>query len=150
MAQEDSELKSASRPKKWNVATAGLAGFGQKYFRSTKEFFIGGVGIGDNASAKQQPYPPPTAMKLHRNCEGNHPDLGATVSRREFVSVGAIAGLGLTLPNLLRLQAAQVMPDVASFKPIADSIIHIYLPGGMAHQESWYPKPFAAPDYRGP
>jgi hypothetical protein len=89
-------------------------------------------------------------MKLHRNCEGNHPDLGATVSRREFISVGAIAGLGLTLPNLLRLQAAQVMPEVASFKPIADSIIHIYLPGGMAHQESWDPKPFAAPDYRGP
>src|SRR6187455_438891 len=89
-------------------------------------------------------------MKLHRNCEGNHPDLGATVSRREFVSVGAIAGLGLTLPNLMRLQAAQVMPEVATFKPIADSIIHIYLPGGMAHQESWDPKPFAAPDYRGP
>jgi len=89
-------------------------------------------------------------MKLHRNCEGNHPDLGATVSRREFLSVGAIAGLGLSLPNLMRLQAAQVMPDVEAFKPIADSIIHIYMPGGMAHQESWDPKPFAAPDYRGP
>jgi hypothetical protein len=89
-------------------------------------------------------------MKLHRNCEGNHPDLGATVSRREFISVGAIAGLGLTLPNLMRLQAAQVIPEVEAFKPIADSIIHIYLPGGMAHQESWDPKPFAAPDYRGP
>ncbi|OAI55565.1 sulfatase [Verrucomicrobiaceae bacterium SCGC AG-212-N21] len=93
-------------------------------------------------------------MKLHRNCEGNHPDLGATVSRREFVSVGAIAGLGLTLPNLMRLQAAgggaNAMPEVEAYKPIADSIIHIYLPGGMAHQESWDPKPFAAPDYRGP
>jgi len=98
---------------------------------------------------RQQPSPP-TAMKLHRNCEGNHPDLGSTVSRREFLSVGAIAGLGLTLPELMRLQAAQVMPDVATFKPVAESIIHIYLPGGMAHQESWDPKPFAAPDYRGP
>lgn len=64
--------------------------------------------------------------------------------------VGMMGGLGLSLPNLLRLQAAQTIADVESFKPIADSIIHIYLPGGMAQHESWDPKPFASPDYRGP
>ena len=45
-----------------------------------------------------------------------------------------MAGLGLTLPNLLKLQAAEqtlAMPAVESYKPIATSIIHIYLPGGM-------------------
>ena len=42
------------------------------------------------------------------------------------------------------------MPSVESFKPIATSVIHIFLPGGMAQHESWDPKPFASPDYRGP
>jgi hypothetical protein len=89
-------------------------------------------------------------MKMHLNCQGNHLDLRAGASRRDFLYVGLMGGMGLTLPDLLRLQAAPAMPSVESFKPIADSIIHIYLPGGMAHQESWDPKPFAAPDYRGP
>jgi hypothetical protein len=31
----------------------------------------------------------------------------------------------------------------------ADSIIHIYLPGGAAHQEMWDPKPFSPLEYRG-
>jgi hypothetical protein len=89
-------------------------------------------------------------MKMHLNCQGNHLDLRAGASRRDFLYVGLMGGMGLTLPDLLRLQAAPAMPSVESFKPVADSIIHIYLPGGMAHQESWDPKPFAAPDYRGP
>src|SRR4029078_1720062 len=29
------------------------------------------------------------------------------------------------------------------------SVIHIYLPGGCAHQETWDPKPFAPIEYRG-
>ena len=83
-------------------------------------------------------------MKMHPNCQGNHIDLRSGVSRRDFMYVGMMGGLGLTLPDLLRLQAAQVMPEVETFKPIADSIIHIYLPGGMAQHESWDPKPFAS------
>ena len=91
-------------------------------------------------------------MKMHPLCSGNHSNLFATSQgRRDFLQVGAMAGLGLTLPNLLKLQAAAIdMPKVESFKPIASSIIHIYLPGGMAQHESWDPKPFASPDYRGP
>jgi hypothetical protein len=89
-------------------------------------------------------------MKMHPNCEGNHPDLRSGVNRRDFLHVGLVGSLGLTLPDMLRLQAAQIIPDVETFKPIADSIIHIYLPGGMAQHESWDPKPFASPDYRGP
>ena len=91
-------------------------------------------------------------MKMHRLCSGNHRNLFTTSQgRRDFLQVGAMAGLGITLPQLLKLQAAGLdMPTVETFKPIASSIIHIYLPGGMAQHESWDPKPFAAPDYRGP
>ena len=31
----------------------------------------------------------------------------------------------------------------------AQSVIHIFLPGGMAHQESFDPKPYAPIEYRG-
>ena len=91
-------------------------------------------------------------MKLHPLCSGNHTSPFATSqSRRDFLHVGAVAGLGLTLPQLLKLEAASMeLPPVESFKPIAQSIIHIYLPGGVAQHESWDPKPFASPDYRGP
>jgi hypothetical protein len=90
-------------------------------------------------------------MKMHSNCQGSHLDLRSGVSRRDFLYVGMLGGLGgLTLPDMLRLQAAPVIPDVESFKAVADSVIHIYLPGGMAQHESWDPKPFASPDYRGP
>ena len=88
-------------------------------------------------------------MKMHPLCQGNHTDLLASQSRREFIQIGAIAGLGLTLPEMLKLRAIE-MPKVESFSPIAESVIHIYLPGGMAQHESWDPKPFASPDYRGP
>ena len=77
-------------------------------------------------------------MKMHPICQGNHLDLRSGVSRRDFMYVGMAGGLALTLPQLLKLQAANsvssAMPAVEAFKPIADSIIHIYLPGGMAHQ----------------
>jgi hypothetical protein len=33
---------------------------------------------------------------------------------------------------------------------VAQSVIQIFLPGGMAHQESWDPKPYAPSEYRGP
>jgi hypothetical protein len=89
-------------------------------------------------------------MKMHPNCQGNHLDLRAGASRRDFLYVGMAGSLGLTLPDLLRLQAAPVIPEVESFKAVADSVIHIYLPGGMAQHESWDPKPFASPEYRGP
>ncbi len=87
-------------------------------------------------------------MKMHPQCQGNHPDLAVPHGRREFLFAGLAGGLGLSLPQLL--QAEMAIPDVAKVDAKADSIIHIYLPGGMAHQESWDPKPFASADYRGP
>jgi uncharacterized protein (DUF1501 family) len=72
--------------------------------------------------------------------------LGSPLSRRNFLHVGAVGALGLTLDQYLRLQAAE---PTAAKKPKAEACIHIFLPGGMAHQESWDPKPFAPVEYRG-
>src|SRR5262245_15188744 len=73
------------------------------------------------------------------------------VSRRNFLTVGALAGVGsLTLPDLLRLREARgEQKNYEHFKGTANSVIHIYLPGGMAHQESFDPKPYAPIEYRG-
>lgn len=69
-------------------------------------------------------------------------------SRRGFLTVGTF-GFGLTLGDFFRLKAHA---DLKNYKPIeakADSVIHIFLPGGIAHQETFDPKPFAPIEYRG-
>ena len=82
-----------------------------------------------------------------QNC---NPDHFRRLSRRGFLSVGALAGAGLTLPELLRSQSAYGdLKDYKNFEGTAKSVIHIYLPGGMAHQESFDPKPNAPIEYRG-
>jgi|694.fasta_scaffold17836_6 hypothetical protein len=72
-------------------------------------------------------------------------------SRRNFVHVGAVGAMGLTLDGLLRNEARAV--DSIGGRPSkegkAKSLIHIYLPGGMAHQDSFDPKPLAPVEYRG-
>ncbi|HVU89351.1 MAG TPA: DUF1501 domain-containing protein [Pirellulales bacterium] len=69
--------------------------------------------------------------------------------RRGFLSVGA-AGLGLSLPGLLRIRQAQAeQKNYEHISAKAQSVIHIFLPGGMAHQESFDPKPYAPIEYRG-
>ncbi len=74
-------------------------------------------------------------------------------SRRDILYVGMIGGLGLSLGDYFGLQQARAAeaPAIATDKaPPAQSIIHIFLPGGMAAQESFDPKPFAPIEYRGP
>ncbi len=75
---------------------------------------------------------------------------GSPLSRRSFLHVGFLGGLGLTLDQYLRLSAAQAAPGgQAPRLAKAEACIHIYLPGGMAHQESFDPKPYAPVEYRG-
>jgi uncharacterized protein (DUF1501 family) len=71
---------------------------------------------------------------------------GSPLDRRTFLHVGAVGALGLTLDSYFRLRAADGAP---AKKPKAEACIHIFLPGGMAHQESWDPKPHAPVEYRG-
>src|SRR5829696_4670123 len=84
-------------------------------------------------------------MHLFNRCTGS------PLSRRNFLHVGALGALGLTLDQYLRLQSAQAADPAApaAKKPKAEACIHIFMPGGMAHQESWDPKPFAPVEYRG-
>src|SRR5262245_59869223 len=69
-------------------------------------------------------------------------------SRRDFLYVGLAGGLGLTLADLFRLEAAQAKTAPRK-EGKAKSLIHIFMPGGMAHQESFDPKPLAPIEYRG-
>ncbi|MDP3851471.1 MAG: DUF1501 domain-containing protein [Luteolibacter sp.] len=81
-------------------------------------------------------------------CPGN--PLDRYVSRREFLHVGLLGGLGLTLPQFLRQQALGAQKFYETREGVAKGIIHVFLPGGMAHQESFDPKPYAPAEYRGP
>ena len=71
-------------------------------------------------------------------------------SRREFMHVGFIGGLGLSLADFFKMKAHGAQKFYQTKEGTAKSVIHIYLPGGMAHQESWDPKPYAPLEYRGP
>lgn len=75
--------------------------------------------------------------------------VGNPISRRGMLTVGAIGGLGLTLSDLFRLQARADQKQYDFIEAKAQSIIHIFLPGGMAHQESFDPKPYSPIEYRG-
>jgi hypothetical protein len=65
------------------------------------------------------------------NCAGN---TLFRPSRREFVTVGALGVLGFGLADLLESETARA-EDKGAAAPKAKSIIHIFLPGGMAHQD---------------
>jgi hypothetical protein len=70
-------------------------------------------------------------------------------TRRGFMHVGLAGALGLSLDQMFRLQAAQAGSDAKAKAPKAQSLIHIFLPGGMAHQDSFDPKPYSPVEYRG-
>ncbi len=69
-----------------------------------------------------------------RYCDG--------VSRRSFLKVGALGVGGLTLPQLMRAEAA-------SGKKSHKSVIMVYLSGGMAHQDTFDLKPNGPAELRG-
>ena len=70
--------------------------------------------------------------------------------RRSFLTVGALTGLGVTLDGFLRTQSANAeQKNYETKEGKAKSVIHIFLPGGMAHQDSFDPKPNAPLEYRG-
>ncbi len=74
---------------------------------------------------------------------------GRALNRRSFLTVGAVGGLGLTLGDFFRMQARAELKTYAPIVAKAESIIHIFLPGGIAHQETFDPKYLAPLEYRG-
>ena len=77
-------------------------------------------------------------------CRGN------SLNRRGFLHVGFMGGLGLSLSDYLRMQARADIKHYESKEGKAKSVIFIFMPGGMCHQETFDPKPYAPIEYRGP
>src|SRR5205085_4574431 len=70
----------------------------------------------------------------HRDCDG--------VTRRDFLRVGGLTILGLTLPEFLRVsQAAPNKKDI--------SCILLWMGGGPSHIDTFDPKPDAPQEIRG-
>jgi hypothetical protein len=69
-----------------------------------------------------------------------------TLTRRTALQAGAVGLLGLGLGELRLLRAAGTG---GSRPPLADSVIYIFLSGGLAQHESFDPKPNAPADVRG-
>lgn len=68
------------------------------------------------------------------------------VSRRSFLTAGAIGVGGLTLAEFARLRAEGAVRRSAA----GNSVILFWLSGGPGHMETWDPKPRAPAEYRGP
>jgi uncharacterized protein (DUF1501 family) len=73
-------------------------------------------------------------------------------SRRELLRVGGAGILGISLGQLLQLQAMANTPPAAGKRSgwgKAKHVIFIFLQGGPSHLDIWDPKPDAAPEIRG-
>src|SRR5437667_307150 len=68
------------------------------------------------------------------NCNGNCP--GGHQNRRDFLRVGALSGLGITLSQYLELQAM-----AATTKPKAQACSLLWLTGGPGPVDTWAPNP---------
>ncbi|MGE0376327.1 MAG: DUF1501 domain-containing protein, partial [Planctomycetaceae bacterium] len=67
------------------------------------------------------------------------------ITRRQLVQAGALSAAGLTLGDLLRLEAG-----AAAGSPSARSVILLWLWGGPSHLDTFDMKPDAPLEYRGP
>jgi hypothetical protein len=84
-------------------------------------------------------------MAENSACSCNSPEHIWRPNRREFLFVGLVGSVGLTLGNLFKLQA-----QTPRARARAQAVINIFLPGGIAAQESFDPKLLAPLEYRGP
>ncbi len=75
-----------------------------------------------------------------RDCRG--------VSRRQFLRVGGLSALGLSLPGFLRLQAAAAEGKSAPRRRALHCIL-LWMQGGPSHHETFDPKPDAPAEVRG-
>src|SRR5262245_500427 len=75
-------------------------------------------------------------MATYRTCDG--------VLRRDFIKIGALAGLGLNLPGYLRCASAGTLSESSG-----KSAIFVYLGGGPTHMDTFDMKPDAPDEFRG-
>src|SRR5690242_4469053 len=74
-----------------------------------------------------------------RTCEG--------ISRRNLLQVGALGGLGLSLPNVLAREAQAKEANRSS--AVAQNCILIWTQGGTSHHDTFDPKPDAPISIKG-
>ena len=86
----------------------------------------------------------PVTNRFTHACSSQSP---IALSRRGFLQVGAIPGLGIGLAELLRGQASAVG---SVHTPKAKSVILVWLQGGVSHHDTFDMKPDAATEIRGP
>lgn len=82
---------------------------------------------------------------VHTGCAGYQ--CSSYNTRREFLKVGVLSGLGLTLGDYFR--ALDARAQEAAVTPRAESCIFIFLAGGLSHVDTFDPKPYAPIEYRG-
>lgn len=70
-------------------------------------------------------------------------------SRREWLTVGSLSLIGLTLPQFLRSRTLAAETKSARGFGAADSVVLVYLQGSPSHIDLWDPKPDAPADIRG-
>ncbi len=79
----------------------------------------------------------------HRDCDG--------VTRRDFLRVGGLSALGLTLPGLLRAHASGAPGATGTVQAKRDiAVILLWMGGGPSHIDTFDPKPEATQEIRGP
>src|SRR5262245_58499276 len=69
-------------------------------------------------------------------------------SRREFLRIGALSALGLTLPQFLRLQQQAAAASAAAQRKQVSCIL-MWMQGGPSHHDTFDPKPEAPSEIRG-
>src|SRR4051794_35468826 len=81
------------------------------------------------------------ATRLRTDCEGFY--------RRDFLKLGAAGLFGLSLPELLRLEAQAGRNGEGKKERRANAVIMLWLGGGPAHLDMWDLKPSAPEGIRG-
>src|SRR5437899_1196581 len=69
------------------------------------------------------------------------------ISRRQFLSIGGLSVLGLTLPGFLRLRQLAAASEATARKPM--NCILLWMQGGPSHVDTFDPKPEAPAEIRG-
>src|SRR5579883_1433444 len=112
-------------------------------FAFPRDVTLGLVGTQLPASSSSSPATQPTGGPVQRNprfCDG--------IQRRDFLRLGTagLFGLGLSLPDLLRLQARAAEQGRRSNDV---SLIFLFLHGGLSTLDTWDLKPQAPAEFRG-
>jgi uncharacterized protein (DUF1501 family) len=70
-------------------------------------------------------------------------------TRRDFLRAGTLGLVGLSLPALRRVEARESQANAKKLNANAQSVILVFLGGGLSHLDTFDPKPGAPADIRG-